>query len=213
MSDLERELESELRRVLDPLSALPIPDRRQGPKRTAARALIGGAGAALTVKVLTGVAVAAAAVTITGAATTGSLNPADWGQLVKQQVNTCKDDLASGQHGIGDCVSSFASQHGSSRANMARATRTPKAVAIQLAAHPPPAAARTATRTGTARTSPKAIPRPRRANPQRRRPWSLNRSTPRARIHRCRSRLCRKRFPFETPSSRGAGPQGSAPTF
>ena len=41
-----------------------------------ARALIGGAGTALTVKVLTGVAVAAAAVTITGAATTGSLNPA-----------------------------------------------------------------------------------------------------------------------------------------
>ncbi|TMF18682.1 MAG: hypothetical protein E6I35_05470, partial [Chloroflexi bacterium] len=114
MSDLERELESELRRVLDPLSALPIPDRRQGPKRTAARALIGGAGAALSVKVLTGMAVAAAAVTITGAATTGSLNPADWGQLVKQQVSTCKDDLASGQHGIGDCVSSFASKHGKS---------------------------------------------------------------------------------------------------
>jgi len=120
MSDLERELESELRRVLDPLAALPIPDRRQASRRTAARALVGGAGAALTVKVLTGVAVAAAAVTITGAATTGSLNPADWGQQVKQQVDTCKAELASGQHGIGDCVSSFASQHGSAVASSAR---------------------------------------------------------------------------------------------
>ena len=114
MSDLERELESELRRVLDPLTALPIPDRRQAQKRAAGRTLLGGAGAALSVKVLTGVAVAAAAVTITGAATTGSLNPADWGQQVKQQVSTCKDELASGQHGIGDCVSSFASKHGKS---------------------------------------------------------------------------------------------------
>jgi uncharacterized membrane protein YgcG len=114
MSDLERELESELRRVLDPLAALPIPARRQPVKPTTARALLGGAGAALTVKVLTGVAVAAAAVTITGAATTGSLNPADWGQQVNRHVNTCKEDFASGQHGIGDCVSSFASKHGKS---------------------------------------------------------------------------------------------------
>ena len=120
MSDLERELESELRRVLDPLAALPIPDRRQTPRRAGARALVGGAGAALTIKVLTGVAVAAAAVTITGAATTGSLNPADWGQQVNQQVSACKTELASGQHGIGDCVSSFANQHSSAVASAAR---------------------------------------------------------------------------------------------
>src|SRR5438045_3964606 len=71
MSDLERELEQELHRVLDPITALPIPARRQPEARRAARALLGGAGAALTVKVLTGVAVAAAAVTVAGAATTG----------------------------------------------------------------------------------------------------------------------------------------------
>src|SRR5204863_342015 len=78
MSDLERELEQELHRVLDPITALPIPARRQPEARRAARALLGGAGAALTVKALTGVAVAAAAVTVAGAATTGSLNPAAW---------------------------------------------------------------------------------------------------------------------------------------
>ena len=120
MSDLERELETELHRVLDPLAALPIPARRQAPGRTGIRALVGGAGAALTFKLLTGVAAAAAAVTITGAAATGSLNPADWGQQVVDQIATCKAKLASGQHGIGDCVSSFASQHGSAVASSAR---------------------------------------------------------------------------------------------
>jgi len=120
MSDLERELEQELHRVLDPIAALPIPARRQPQTRTALRALLGGAGAALTVKVLTGVAVAAAAVTVAGAATTGSLNPADWGQQVTQQVADCKKQLADGQHGIGACVSSFASQHGSDVASAAR---------------------------------------------------------------------------------------------
>jgi len=120
MSDLERELEQELHRVLDPITALPIPARRQPEARRAARALLGGAGAALTVKVLTGVAVAAAAVTVAGAATTGSLNPADWGQQVTQQVADCKAQLADGQHGIGACVSSFASQHGSAAASAAR---------------------------------------------------------------------------------------------
>lgn len=79
--------------------------------------LLGGAGAALGVKILTGIAVAAAAATVAGAATevatTGSLNPSDWGQQVTQQVQTCKDTLrASGTRGIGQCVSQFARQHG-----------------------------------------------------------------------------------------------------
>src|SRR5438105_8871744 len=112
MSDLERELESELHRVLDPVSAIGIPPRRSPVGRNSARAVLGGAGAALTLKVLTGVAVAAAAVTVAGAATTGSVNPADWGQQVSQHVADCKKQLADGQHGIGACVSDFASQHG-----------------------------------------------------------------------------------------------------
>jgi hypothetical protein len=120
MSDIERELEEALHRALDPISARPIPARRPVQSRGALKTLMGGAGAALSIKILTGVAVAAAAVTVVGAATTGSLNPTVWGQQVKQQVNTCKDQLAQGQHGIGDCVSGFASQHGSTVASNAR---------------------------------------------------------------------------------------------
>ena len=120
MSDLERELESELRRVLDPLAATPIPPRRALATRTAARTVLGGAGAALGLKLITGVAVAAAAVTVAGAATTGSLNPQTWGQVVSQHVADCKAKLGDGQHGIGDCVSVFASQHGQAVASDAR---------------------------------------------------------------------------------------------
>lgn len=79
--------------------------------------LFGGAGAALGAKFITGFAVAALAVAGAGVttevATTGSINPSDWGQQVSQQVQTCKDTLrASGVRGIGQCVSAFASQHG-----------------------------------------------------------------------------------------------------
>src|SRR6266851_2631163 len=112
MSDLERELADELHRVLDPIAARPIPPRRAVQGHRTLKTVLGGAGAALTIKVLTGVAVAAAAVTVAGAATTGSLNPATWGQQVSQHVADCKAKLADGQHGIGDCVSDFANQHG-----------------------------------------------------------------------------------------------------
>ena len=79
--------------------------------------LLGGAGAALGVKILTGFAVAAAAATFAAAATevaiTGSVNPANWGQQVVTQVNACKASAARlGVHGIGQCVSQFAQQHG-----------------------------------------------------------------------------------------------------
>ncbi|HET7466207.1 MAG TPA: hypothetical protein VFL29_06055 [Candidatus Dormibacteraeota bacterium] len=81
------------------------------------RKVFGGAGAALGAKLLTGFAVAALAVGAAGVttevATTGSINPNDWGQQVSQQVQTCKDTLrASGVRGIGQCVSAFAKQHG-----------------------------------------------------------------------------------------------------
>ncbi|TMF33170.1 MAG: hypothetical protein E6I30_08745 [Chloroflexi bacterium] len=121
MSEIEREIEQELHRVLDPIAAQPIPPRRAiVQNRRTASALLGGAGAALSLKLLTGVAVAAAAVTVAGAATTGSLNPSVWGQQGTQRVQECKDKLADGQHGIGDCVSSFASQHGAAVAPAAR---------------------------------------------------------------------------------------------
>lgn len=80
------------------------------------RKILSGAGAALVVKVLTGVTVAAFAATAAGAAAeatiTGSLNPADWGQQVRHQVAVCRAELATGHHGIGACVSAFAKQHG-----------------------------------------------------------------------------------------------------
>lgn len=79
--------------------------------------LLGGAGAAIGVKILTGIAVAAAATTFAVAATevaiTGSINPANWGQQVTTQVNACKASAERlGVHGIGQCVASFARQHG-----------------------------------------------------------------------------------------------------
>ncbi len=121
MSDIERELEETFHRVLDPMAARPIPPRRPVHGRSAFKTVAGGAGAALTVKLLTGVAAAAAAVTIAGAVTTGSLNPVNWGEAVTQRVQTCKDDIAnSGQHGIGDCVSQLASTHGATVSSAAR---------------------------------------------------------------------------------------------
>ena len=120
MSDFDRELEAELHRVLDPMAATPIPPRRSMHSRTGIRAVVGGAGAALSLKVLSSVAVAAAAVTFAGAATTGSVNPVVWGQQVKQTVADCKAKLSDGQHGIGDCVSDFTTTHGATVASDAR---------------------------------------------------------------------------------------------
>lgn len=82
--------------------------------------------ALLSTKAALGVA---ASVLIAGAAgseavITGSVNPTDWGQQVVKQVNKCKDALAPGSHGIGQCVSSFASQHGKQESADHRATPT-----------------------------------------------------------------------------------------
>src|SRR5919201_5016371 len=60
------------------------------------------------------VAIATAAVTLAAgggvgakAAVTGNPNPFNWGHQVKRQVETCKQNLPAGQHGIGKCVSDF----------------------------------------------------------------------------------------------------------
>jgi hypothetical protein len=115
--DFEMELERELHRILDPIAALPIPPRRASVSGGLTKRLLGGAGAALGLKLATGVAVAAFAAAAAGVATevavTGSLNPSNWGQSVTQAVQTCKDTLrASGTRGIGPCVSAIAKQHG-----------------------------------------------------------------------------------------------------
>lgn len=68
--------------------------------------------ASAAAKAVAAVVAVAAAGTVTATAVTGSPNPQVWGQQVKAAVEQCKDNLQSGQHGIGDCVSDFASKHG-----------------------------------------------------------------------------------------------------
>jgi hypothetical protein len=117
MNDFELEMEHELHRILDPMTRGSIPARRPLQPGGSMKKLLGGAGAAIGVKILTGIAVAAAATTFAVAATevaiTGSVNPANWGQQVTNQVDACKASAARlGVHGIGQCVASFARTHG-----------------------------------------------------------------------------------------------------
>lgn len=74
------------------------------------------ANAATVVSVKGAIGIAVAVLAIGGvsaeAAITGSTNPQNWGQQVVKQVQTCKDALAPGSHGIGACVSTFANKHG-----------------------------------------------------------------------------------------------------
>jgi hypothetical protein len=109
--DLEQELERELHRVLDPVAASPIPPRRPVHRQVGLRALTGGTGVALTVKVLSGAVVTAAAVTVAGVATTGTVNPVDWGHEISNQVMSAPQHGAAGptpasQHGSGSTGSS-----------------------------------------------------------------------------------------------------------
>jgi hypothetical protein len=72
--------------------------------------------AVVSTRAAIGLAAAVLALAAAGAATEVALgatvNPENWGQQVAQQVQKCKQALASGERGIGDCVSDFASQHG-----------------------------------------------------------------------------------------------------
>ena len=75
-----------------------------------ALAALGGKAAAIATA-----AVLAAGVGGATAATqlTGSTNPDTWGKTVTAAVTTCKDKAAQeNTHGIGQCVSAVASQHG-----------------------------------------------------------------------------------------------------
>lgn len=82
--------------------------------------------ASAAAKAVAAVAAVAAAGAVTATAVTGSPNPEVWGQRVKTEVATCKAKLDSGQHGIGECVSDFASQHGQiERSRHAQSSGTP----------------------------------------------------------------------------------------
>jgi len=60
------------------------------------------------------------------AAITGSADPGNWGQQVVRQVQKCQAALAPGSHGIGECVSSFAFQHGERGSGTNAANNDPK---------------------------------------------------------------------------------------
>ena len=96
-------LTSELDRGL----ASARPRTRFAPPRRARRLTLKAAAVAVAaVLVTSGVALAA------GTAVTGTPNPAVWGQQVQAKVQQCQQQLSSGQHGIGQCVSAFAKGHG-----------------------------------------------------------------------------------------------------
>jgi hypothetical protein len=82
-------------------------------------------------KALAAVAAVAAAGAVTATAVTHSPNPDIWGQRVVSTVRACQSAAAkSGTHGIGDCVSDFASQNGQTQrdahaANQAQQSSNP----------------------------------------------------------------------------------------
>jgi hypothetical protein len=88
------------------LIARPGRSRRGGAN---GRPFVGKAAMALAAATLSLGTVGAAAAT----AVTHSANPQAWGQQVENAVADCKAALSPGQHGIGECVSAFAKQHGS----------------------------------------------------------------------------------------------------
>jgi hypothetical protein len=106
-------LAAELRRELAPHTMRPAPAPRyrmwSGARRRGL-SIFTGTSAALGAKAATGFVVTAFAVVATGAAVTGSTNPAVWGAHVRTAVADCKSDLDRGQRGWGDCVSSVSGQ-------------------------------------------------------------------------------------------------------
>ena len=124
--EFERWLGRSLEQELGPLlaSATPPPPAYGTPRRLASlykplrsRVVLGLAAASLAT--LTGGAVAATAMT-------GSSDPSAWGQQVEAVVSQCKTERATGERGIGHCVSAAASQKseapGDQQASSARET-------------------------------------------------------------------------------------------
>jgi hypothetical protein len=123
MSDnFDRWLEDELGNRLDSVDPGYVAPRYLESSTPPRRGRLAGLLAGLPLPALLTTKVAAASMVVLAAtgtgvavktATTGTPNPLVWGQQVKDQVQKCKDALPAGQHGIGKCVSEFATQHGS----------------------------------------------------------------------------------------------------
>jgi hypothetical protein len=114
-ADFDRWLRRQLRDALD---AVPGPrPHPAGARYTGAFPQTGGRRvtpirfsitAALGAKALVGGAVVALAAGAAGTATTGSMNPVNWGQQVVQAVERCK----AADVNVGKCVSAIAREHG-----------------------------------------------------------------------------------------------------
>lgn len=110
-------LEQELRRQVGNIEG-PSPRAAQasyqaavtGTERT--RSWSGGAAAKLAAGLTVALLVLSGGAIAVVAAETGSSDPAVWGDTVVAAVQQCKDQLAAGAHGIGQCVSDVAQQHG-----------------------------------------------------------------------------------------------------
>lgn len=113
---LERELHQQLT-AMTPRSTRPGQARYQTALLNRRHRMLHILPASAAAKAVAVVVAVAAAGTVTATAVTGSVNPQVWGQQVKAAVEQCKDNLQSGQHGIGDCVSDFASKHGQTERN------------------------------------------------------------------------------------------------
>lgn len=119
MDSLEQWLERELRNA-DTASGSTVPAPRYAalePPRHRSRVmrLVAGLGVTKAALAASAVVALAAGGVITGkAVTTGDPNPFDsnWGSSVTQQVQNCKANPTQQQHGIGECVSSFAKTNG-----------------------------------------------------------------------------------------------------
>src|SRR5258708_39927013 len=111
--------------------------RQGGPQMS----VLAHAVALVSTKGAVGLAVAFLAVGAAGvaseAAITGSADPSNWGQQVVQQVDKCKLALAPGTHGIGECVSTFAKQHGPAVSSEHRASEAPEHRATDAREHNP----------------------------------------------------------------------------
>jgi hypothetical protein len=68
--------------------------------------------AAIKSKAAVAVVTTVVAVGAVGGGTVAAAASGAFGQQVKAKVESCKDALANGTHGIGECVSDFAQQHG-----------------------------------------------------------------------------------------------------
>lgn len=118
-NDFDRWLEDELQRSLARIDGGYVAPRyleTRAPRRGRLIALLAGAPALITAKVAAaGIVLVAAATTgvaVHAVASNGANDPTTWGKQVVEQVQKCKAELGAGQHGIGKCVSQFASQHG-----------------------------------------------------------------------------------------------------